>query len=154
AITAVALPPAAAAPDSSIIVDAKTGKALYAENPDALRHPASLTKMMTLYLLFDALESGKTTLDSKITFTAHATAQGPSRLGLKPGQQISVRDAILAVVTKSANDVAVAIAEQLGRSESAFAQRMTKRARPLRMSRSTFVHASGLPDDRQITTAR
>jgi D-alanyl-D-alanine carboxypeptidase len=154
AISAAALQPASAAPDASIIVDTKTGKPLYAQNPDALRHPASLTKMMTLYMLFDALESGKSTLDSKITFTAHAAAQAPSKLGLKAGQQISVRDAILAVVTKSANDVAVAIAEYLGGSESGFSQDMTKRARQLGMSRTTFVNASGLPDDRQITTAR
>jgi D-alanyl-D-alanine carboxypeptidase len=154
AIAAFAVERASAAPDAAIIVDTKTGKALYSENPDASRHPASLTKMMTLYLLFDALESGKASLDSKITFSAHAAAQAPSKLGLKPGQQISVRDAILAVVTKSANDVAVSIAEYLGGSESAFAQAMTKRARQLGMSRTTFVNASGLPDNRQITTAR
>ena len=107
------------------MVDAKTGKILYSQSADAARYPASLTKMMTLYLLFDALESGKTKLSSRITMSAHAAAQAPSKLGLKPGQTISVGDAILALVTKSANDIAVAIGEHLAGSESAFARRMT-----------------------------
>ncbi len=143
-----------AAPDSAIVVDAKTGKMLYGDHADSARHPASLTKMMTLYLLFDALESGRASLDARITVSAHAAAQAPSKLGLKAGSTISVRDAILSLVTKSANDMAVAIAEYLGGSETNFAAEMTRKAHDLGMSRTTFVNASGLPDDRQITTAR
>jgi D-alanyl-D-alanine carboxypeptidase len=145
---------ATAAPDSSIIVDAKTGKTLYAQAPDAKRYPASLTKMMTLYLLFDALEARKTSLNARIKVSAHAAGQAPSKLGLKPGQTIRVRDAILALVTKSANDVAVAIGEYLGGTESAFAQKMTRKAHELGMSRTTFRNASGLPNSGQVTTAR
>ncbi len=145
---------AVAAPDAAIVVDAKTGKTLYAESADAKRYPASLTKMMTLYLLFDALESGKTKLTSNIVFSAHASAQAPSKLGLKPGQTIKVRDAILALVTKSANDVAVAIGEHLGGTETAFARDMTRKARALGMKSTTFRNASGLPNSGQVTTAR
>ena len=145
---------AAAVPNSAIIVDAKSGKTLYASNADELRHPASLTKMMTLYLLFEAVEQGKASLDSQMPVSDHAAAQSPSKLDLRPGDTISVRDAIEAIVTKSANDVAVVIAEYLGGSEKAFAAKMTARAHALGMSRSNFVNASGLPDDRQLTTAR
>ena len=153
---AVAVAPgiALAAPDSAIVVDIKSGKVLYSQSPDAQRYPASLTKMMTLYLLFDALEAHKTSLNARITVSAHAAAQAPSKLGLKPGQTISVRDAILALVTKSANDVATAIAEHVAGSESAFARRMTSKARQLGMSRTTFRNANGLPDPGQVTTAR
>jgi D-alanyl-D-alanine carboxypeptidase len=145
---------ALAAPDAAIVVDANTGKTLYADHADSLRHPASLTKMMTLYLLFNALDTGRASLDARITISAHAAAQAPSKLGLKAGSTISVRDAILSLVTKSANDMAVAIAEYLGGSETNFCAEMTKKARELGMSRTTFVNASGLTDDRQITTAR
>ena len=145
---------AVAAPDAAIVVDAKTGKVLFASNADAARHPASLTKMMTLYLLFEAIEKGKTSLDAPITVSAHAAAQEPSKLGLQPGQTISVRDAILAIVTKSANDVAVAIAEYVGGSEKNFCGLMTQRAHQMGMTNTTFVNASGLPDGEQITTAR
>ncbi len=145
---------AVAAPDSAIIVDAKTGKALYSQAPDAKRYPASLTKMMTLYLLFDALDAHKTSLGARIPVSAHAAGQAPSKLGFKPGDSISVRDAILAIVTRSANDVAVAIGEYLGGSESAFAQRMTAKAHALGMSNTTFRNASGLPNPGQVTTAR
>jgi D-alanyl-D-alanine carboxypeptidase len=110
--------------------------------------------MMTLYLLFDALESGKTKLTSRVVISAHAAAQAPSKLGLKPGQSLSVRDAILALVTKSANDVAVAVGEHLAGSESAFATRMTQKAHQLGMSHTTFRNASGLPNSGQVTTAR
>jgi D-alanyl-D-alanine carboxypeptidase len=144
----------AGAPDSAIVVDAKTGKVLFSSAADSSRFPASLTKMMTLYLLFEAIDSGKSSLDAKITMSAYAASQAPTKLGLKPGQTISVRDAILALVTKSANDVAVAIAEYLGGSESSFAARMTTRAHELGMSRTTFRNASGLPNSGQITTAR
>jgi D-alanyl-D-alanine carboxypeptidase len=145
---------ASAAPSAAIVVDAKTGKVLYASNADEKRYPASLTKMMTLYLLFEALEAGKTSLDSRITISAHAADQAPSKLGLKPGETISVRDAILSLVTKSANDVAVAIAEHVGGTEKAFAARMTKRAHDLGMLHTTFRNANGLPNSGQMTTAR
>ncbi len=146
---------AAAAPDSAIIVDAKTGKVLYSQAADAKRYPASLTKMMTLYLLFDALEAHRTSLNARIKVSAHCSGQAPSKLGLKPGESISSRDAILAIVTKSANDVACAIGEYLGGgSEPAFARKMTEKAHQLGMSRTTFRNASGLPNGSQMTTAR
>lgn len=145
---------ALAAPESAFVLDAKTDKVLYASNPDAPRHPASLTKMMTLYLLFDAVTKGKASLDTQIPVSAHAAAQAPSKLDLNPGDTISARDAIQAIVTRSANDVAVAIAEYLGGSEKNFAAMMTARAHEMGMSNTTFVNASGLPDERQITTAR
>lgn len=145
---------AMAAQGSAIVVDAKTGKVLYSDNPDGQRYPASLTKMMTLYLLFEALDSGKVSLSSTIPISAHAATQAPSKLGLKPGQTINVRDAILAVVTRSANDIAVAIGEYLGGSEDGFAAKMTAKAHALGMSRTVFHNASGLPDPGQLTTAR
>ncbi len=145
---------ALAAPDSAIIVDAKTGKILYSQAPDARRYPASLTKMMTLYLLFDALEAHKASLNTRMTTSAHCAGQAPSRLGLKAGQTIGVRDAILALVTKSANDVACTIGEYLGGSEPAFAEQMTRKAHAIGMSRTTFRNASGLPNSSQVTTAR
>ncbi len=145
---------ASAAPDSAIIVDAKTGKTLYSQAADSKRYPASLTKMMTLYLLFDALDTHKTSLSTPIGMSAHCAAQAPSKLGLKPGQTIRARDAILALVTKSANDVACAIGEYLGGTESGFARKMTAKARDLGMSRTTFRNASGLPNSGQVTTAR
>ncbi len=117
------------------------------------RHPASITKVMTLYLLFEALEKGRIHLDSEIRISAHASAQAPTKLGLHPGQSIRVEDAIKAVVTQSANDAAVAIAEALGGSESHFAEMMTRKAHALGMADTTYVNASGLPDDDQITTA-
>lgn len=141
-------------PTASIMIDGNTGAVLEESNPDALRHPASLTKVMTLYLLFERLDSGQLTLDSRLTVSAHAAAQAPTKLGLKPGQTISVRSAIEGIVTRSANDAAVVIAENLGGSEQAFCKMMTEKARALGMSRTTYVNASGLPDDGQITTAR
>ncbi len=145
---------ASAAPDSAVIVDAKTGKILYSQAPDSKRYPASLTKMMTLYLLFDSLEAHRTSLNTGIAVSAHCAGQAPSKLGLKPGQSISARDAILALVTKSANDVACAIGEYLGGTESVFATKMTQKAHALGMSRTTFRNASGLPNPGQVTTAR
>ena len=145
---------ALAAPDAAIVIDAKTGETLYADHADSRRYPASLTKMMTLYMLFGALESGRTSLDSPIKISAHAAGQAPSKLGLKAGQTISVRNAILSLVTKSANDMAVAVAEHLAGSERKFAQDMTRQARALGMSGTTFRNASGLPDNGQVTTAR
>jgi len=139
---------------AAIVVDANTGDILHAANADSLRHPASLTKIMTLYLLFERLEAGKVKLDTRLEVSAHAHAQAPSKLGLRPGQTISVEDAIKALVTKSANDIAVVIAEALAGSEDEFAKQMTRKARALRMSKTVYKNASGLPDDEQVTTAR
>jgi D-alanyl-D-alanine carboxypeptidase len=141
-------------PTASIVVDGYSGAVLQASNPDALRHPASLTKIMTLYLLFERLEAGEIKLDSALKVSEYASEQAPTKLGLKPGQIIAVEDAIKAIVTKSANDAAVAVAENLGGDESRFAQLMTKKARDLGMTGTTYTNASGLPDDAQITTAR
>ena len=135
------------------MVDANSGAVLHATNPNALRHPASLTKMMTLYLLFERLESGKIKLDTPIEISAKAASQAPSKLDLKPGQSIAVEDAIKAVVTRSANDVAVAISETLGGDEESFAEMMTRKAHALGMSKTAYRNASGLPDDDQVTTA-
>ena len=139
---------------AGIVVDVKTGRTLYQDNADALRYPASLTKMMTLYLLFEDLEAGQTRLTSRITFSANAAAEPPSKLGIRAGGTLTVRDAILALVTRSANDVATAIGEHLEGSESAFATRMTQTARAIGMSRTTFKNAHGLPNSAQVTTAR
>ena len=141
-------------PTASIVVDGNTGAVLEESNPDALRHPASLTKVMTLYLLFERLDAGKIKLDSELSVSEHAASQSPTKLGLKPGQTISVEDAIKGIVTRSANDAAVVLAENLGGSEEGFARIMTQKAHALGMSRTTYVNASGLPDDEQITTAR
>src|SRR3569833_4425575 len=141
-------------PFSTIVVDAITGAVLQATNPDATRHPASLTKMMTLYLLFERLQSGKLNLNSELPVSAHAAAQAPSKLGLKPGDAIRVENAIKAGVTKSANDVAVVISEALGGDEPSFARMMTAKAHALGMTHTTYHNASGLPDDAQVTTAR
>jgi D-alanyl-D-alanine carboxypeptidase len=138
---------------AALVVDANSGRTLYAASEDEARHPASLTKVMTLYLLFEQLEKGRLSLESSITMSAHAASQAPSKLGLEPGEAISVDNAIKAVVTRSANDVAVAIAENIGGDEDSFAEMMTRKAHALGMSRTTYVNASGLPDDRQITTA-
>src|SRR6202011_2788128 len=127
---------------------------LHAENADSLRHPASLTKIMTLYLLFEQLEAGKLRLDSRMEISEHAAQQAPSKLGLAPGQTITVEDAIRALVTKSANDAAVVIAEAIGGDEDSFARLMTRKARALGMSRTVYNNASGLPDEEQLTTAR
>jgi D-alanyl-D-alanine carboxypeptidase len=141
-------------PAASIIIDGNTSQVLEASNPDAPRHPASLTKIMTLYLLFERLDAGKIRLDSALKVSQHAADQDPTKLDLKPGSTIPVEDAIKGVVTRSANDAAVTIAENLGNSEEDFAKLMTQKAHALGMSRTTYVNASGLPDDDQITTAR
>jgi D-alanyl-D-alanine carboxypeptidase len=141
-------------PSASIVVDGNSGAVLQASNPDALRHPASLTKIMTLYLLFERLEAGKIKLESPLKVSEYASEQAPTKLGLKPGQTVAVEDAIKAIVTKSANDAAVAVAENLGGDEGHFAKLMTQKARDLGMTRTTYTNASGLPDDAQITTAR
>jgi D-alanyl-D-alanine carboxypeptidase len=139
---------------SSIIVDGNSGATLSANNPDALRHPASLTKIMTLYLLFERLEAGKLTLDSEMDVSEHASEQAPTKLGLRPGQTIKVEDAIKGLVTRSANDAAVVIAEAIAGDEDDFAKLMTRKARSLGMTRTVYRNASGLPDDAQVTTAR
>lgn len=139
---------------ASIVVDANTGRTLSAQNESAPHHPASITKVMTLYLLFEELEKGRIRLDSDITVSQRAAAQQPTKLGLRPGSTIDVEDAIKAVVTRSANDIAVAIAENIGGDESTFADMMTRKARSLGMYGTTFRNASGLPNPGQITTAR
>jgi D-alanyl-D-alanine carboxypeptidase len=139
---------------SSIIVDANSGATLSATNPDASRHPASLTKIMTLYLLFERLDTGKMKLDTEMPVSAHAAEQAPTKLGLRPGQTIRVEDAIKGLVTRSANDAAVVIAEAIAGDEDEFAALMTRKARLLGMSKTVYRNASGLPDDDQITTAR
>jgi D-alanyl-D-alanine carboxypeptidase len=141
-------------PYASIVVDANSGKVMAAYDADSPRHPASLTKIMTLYLLFEQLEAGKIKLSTELPVSAHAAAQAPSKLGLEAGQTIDVSTAIHAIVTKSANDVAVAVAEALGGTETEFAKAMTAKARALGMIHTFYHNASGLPDDRQITTAR
>jgi D-alanyl-D-alanine carboxypeptidase len=141
-------------PYADIVVDAKTGTVLRQTNPDSLRHPASLTKIMTLYLLFERLEAGTVKLDSRLDVSQSASNQAPTKLGLKPGQSIAVEDAIKALVTKSANDAAVVIAEALAGSEDEFARLMTRKARALGMRHTVYRNASGLPNDEQITTAR
>jgi D-alanyl-D-alanine carboxypeptidase len=139
---------------ADIVVDANTGDVLHNVSGDSTRHPASLTKIMTLYLLFERLEAGRLKLDSKLDVSENATEQAPTKLGVKAGQTIAVEDAIKALVTKSANDIAVVIAETLAGSEEEFAKLMTRKARALGMSRTVYKNASGLPDDDQITSAR
>ena len=139
---------------AGIVIDAKTGKTLYESSADQPRYPASLTKMMTLYLVFDALKAGRVSLNTAIPVSRNAANEQPSKLGLKPGQTITVENAILALVTKSANDAATAVGEFLGGSEARFAEMMTQRARSLGMSRTTFRNANGLPNSAQKTTAR
>ena len=139
---------------SSIIVDANSGATLTSTSPDGQRHPASLTKIMTLYLLFERLESGRMNLDTEMPVSEHASDQAPTKLGLRPGQSIRVEDAIKGLVTRSANDAAVVIAESIGGDEDSFAKMMTRKARALGMSRTLYRNASGLPNDEQVTTAR
>ena len=141
-------------PFSVYAVDGNSGRVLYGRDENALRHPASLTKVMTLYLLFDQLERGHISLDTRLDVSAHAASQAPTKLGLRPGSTIRVEDAIKAIVTKSANDMAVAVAERIGGDEPGFARLMTRRAHMLGMSRTNYVNASGLPDDQQLTTAK
>ena len=139
---------------SSIIVDGNSGATLSSNNPDASRHPASLTKIMTLYLLFERLDSGKMKLDTEMPVSEHAADQAPTKLGLRPGQTIRVEDAIKGLVTRSANDAAVVIAEAIAGDEDDFAKLMTRKARMLGMTKTVYRNASGLPDDDQVTTAR
>lgn len=154
ALVLLSCPRAAEAKYASMVIDADTGEVFHAVNADARNYPASLTKMMTLYILFDHLNSGKVKLSDRITISAYAAKQQPSKLGLRPGQTISVEDAILALCIKSANDIAVAVAEHIGGTESAFAQAMTNKAANLGMRQTQFRNASGLPNLNQYSTAR
>ncbi len=156
-LAAVLLSPAAApaaAKYASLVMDVETGRVLHSVNADTRNYPASLTKMMTLYMVFEALDSGRLDLDDRLKVSARAARQPASRLGLRRGQTISVDDAILALVTKSANDVATVIAEALSGSERKFALAMTAKARKLGMTRTIFRNASGLPHRGQLSTAR
>lgn len=139
--------------DAALILDGATGKVLYARNETAERHPASLTKMMTLYMLFEALKAGKITMQTPMPVSSHAAQQKPTKLSLRKGTTITVDTAIRAIVIRSANDVAVVVAEALGGTELHFAQMMTEKARALGMRETYYHNASGLPDPLQITTA-
>jgi len=141
-------------PYAAIVVDDKSGFVLHEVGADQPRHPASLTKVMTLYLLFEQLEDGKLNLDTPLPISSRAAMQNPTKLGLKANQTIKVEDAIKGLVTKSANDAAVVVAEAIGGSEEEFAKLMTLKARTLGMTSTTYVNASGLPAEEQITTAR
>jgi D-alanyl-D-alanine carboxypeptidase len=145
---------ALAAPFAAIVMDARSGEVLYEKNADTRLHPASLTKMMTLYVVFQEIEAGRLHLDDKVTVTKHAAAQPPSRLGLKAGQKIAVRYLIRAAAVKSANDAAAALGDHVSGSEAAFAKRMTKTARALGMASTTFKNASGLTAEGHLSTAR
>jgi D-alanyl-D-alanine carboxypeptidase len=138
----------------AIVIDAETGQVLRQLNPDAVTYPASLTKMMTLYLTFEALNQGRLRIDQYVQVSATAAAHAPSKLGFQPGEWVMVRDLILGIVTKSANDAAGALAETLGGTEPAFAVMMTQKAQQLGMTRTHYANASGLPDPEQLTTAR
>ncbi|TVR06068.1 MAG: D-alanyl-D-alanine carboxypeptidase [Salinarimonadaceae bacterium] len=141
-------------PYAALVVDVKTGRTLHEENADATRHPASLTKVMTLYLVFERLERGELRLNSPLRVSSRAAAEPPSKLGLRAGSTITLENAILSLVTRSANDAATVIAENLGGSVEAFAREMTETARALGMRRTTFRNAHGLPNSAQVTTAR
>src|SRR5216683_2518770 len=132
---------------ASIIVDGNSGAVLASNNPDGSRHPASLTKIMTLYLLFERLDAGKMKLDTEMDVSEHASEQAPTKLDLRPGQSIAVEDAIKGLVTRSANDAAVVIAEAIAADEGDFAKLMTRKAHTLGMVRTVYRNASGLPDD-------
>lgn len=152
--TVQAPPGAAPSKYAAIVVDGNNGKVLYEVNAEAARYPASLTKMMTLYMLFEALDQGRLSRSSLIPVSAYAASRPPSRLGLRPGQSIDIDTAISALATKSANDVAAAVGELLGGTGEQFAQMMTAKGRQLGMRHTVFNNASGLPDDAQRTTAR
>jgi D-alanyl-D-alanine carboxypeptidase len=137
----------AAAPYADIVIDARTGQVLHETNADARLHPASLTKMMTLYITFEAIKRGEVSLDSVVTVSAHAASEPPSKLGLHEGQKIKLRYLIRAAAVKSANDAATAIGEFVGGSEAGFARRMNRTAAALGMTRSQFKNANGLTEE-------
>jgi D-alanyl-D-alanine carboxypeptidase len=152
--TGLAAVPAMAAQYAGIVIDANTGKTLYADSADARRFPASLTKMMTLYMVFEALDARRINKNTRVPFSKHAAGRPPTKLGVGAGRSITVETAIYALITKSANDAAAAVAELLGGSEEAFGRQMTAKARQLGMNSTVFRNASGLPDPNQVTTAR
>lgn len=151
---AFAAPAAAQEKYASFVVNTQTGEVLHARHADAERYPASLTKVMTLYMLFDAMKAGDIKLSDRLPVSATADRQPASDLGIRTGQTIAVEDAIYALVTKSANDVAVVVAERIGGTEERFAALMTVKARRLGLTHTSFFNASGLPNERQVTTAR
>lgn len=157
-ITAVAVAYAPQQPvakgKSALVMDAGSGRVLYAANADAPRYPASLTKLMTLYILFEEIQTTSLSPNTPMIVSAEAAAQPPSRIGLEAGSTITVRDAIRALAVKSSNDVAVVVAERLSGSEAAFAARMSRKARALGLSRTRFGNATGLPNPGNVTTAR
>ncbi|NLS17846.1 D-alanyl-D-alanine carboxypeptidase [Rhizobium sp. P40RR-XXII] len=154
AVLLLSAPAASFAGSAYFIMDAKTGKVLASSNADDLNHPASLTKMMTLYMAFEAIHRGKLSWNTRIPVSRAAAAKPPTKLGLKPGSTVTVREAVDGMIIKSANDAAAAMAEALGGSESGFARLMTQKAREIGMRRTVFVNASGLPSMQQVTTAR
>ncbi len=143
-----------AAPYAAVVIDARTGEVLHSRNADARLHPASLTKMMTLYVVFDAIERGEISLDKKVKISRFAANEPPSKLGLKPGQKIALRYLIRAAAVKSANDAATALGEAISGSEAEFAKRMTRTARALGMKNTTFKNAHGLTQSGHLSTAR
>lgn len=139
---------------AAISVDSESGRTLFSRNADAKRYPASLAKVMTLYVAFDEIEAGRLSLNERLVISPRAAAQPPTKLGLRAGERLTVREAIDAIAVKSANDIAVALAEHIAGSEAKFAKRMNSKARTLGMTKTHFTNASGLPDARQTTTAR
>ncbi|MEO9338952.1 D-alanyl-D-alanine carboxypeptidase family protein [Mesorhizobium sp. SB112] len=155
AISLTATVPASANPKyAAIVIDANSGKTLFQSSADEPRFPASLTKMMTLYMVFEAMSSGKLTKETRIPFSAQAAAMPPTKIGVKAGNSVTTETVILSLVTKSANDAAAAMGEYLGGSEQGFARLMTQKAKQLGMNNTVFRNASGLPNDQQLTTAR
>jgi D-alanyl-D-alanine carboxypeptidase len=146
--------PAVTAKDAYLIVDAQSGRELSSDQPDELRHPASLTKLMTLYLTFSALDAGKLSLNDALHVSMNALNAPPTKMGMQPNGTVLVRDAVMGLVTRSANDAAVLLAEALGGSEESFAAQMTRKARQLGMASTVYRNASGLPNPEQVTTAR
>lgn len=150
----LALVPVAATAGPALVIEPQSGLVLYAEDADSVWHPASLTKLMTAYLTFEALRDGKLSLEDKVTCSAHALEQPPSKIGLPIGGELTVDVALKALIVKSANDVAIMLAEKIGGTEEAFVQRMNTTAERLGMTRTRFFNANGLPHDQQVTTAR
>ena len=146
--------PAVSGKDAYLILDATSGRELVADRADELRHPASLTKLMTIYLTFSALDSGRLSLGDALPVSITALNAPPTKMGLAPGGTVNVRDATMALVTRSANDAAIVLAEALGGDEATFAQLMTNKARQLGMSSTVYRNASGLPHRDQVTTDR
>ncbi len=153
-LVAIAVSQSAWAKYASVVIDANTGAVLHQTNGNTQNYPASLTKMMTLYLTFEAIDQGKLSWSQPLPISRVAASRSPSKLWLKPGNTITVRDAVLALIVRSANDAATVIAEALAGSERKFAKKMTRKARKLGMGRTTFRNASGLPNRAQLTTAR